>query len=372
MPSVTCPYCWHSYRSAELAHRCGTRTPCRREVFGPGQLGKDGRCPHGNQPAARRVCPNEACHKDLLREYVDGGGRPIAVIGARASGKSTWVGVLVHELRGQVADRFPGMALDLLGEESRIRYEREFDQRLFRERLTLSPTRTAQTTQVDPLIFSLKFRTRSRLLRKDRIRPVITVFYDTAGEDMLSATGTDLLAPYLGAAEGIILLIDPMQMPDVPGVIGRPAPPGREVIDQVAVLNRLTELLRESQKAAGTKQLRTPLAVALTKVDLLSNTFDEQSPLRRPSGHDGFFDDNDSIGVHEDVRAWFEKYYNTGFDRSLASNFTTFRYFGLSALGAAPDKERLSGAGVRPYRVEDPMLWLLGRFGSISVARGRT
>ena len=44
---------------------------------------------------------------------------------------------------------------------------------------------------------------------------------------------------------------------------------------------------------------------------------------------------------------------------------------GVSALGETPTGDnRVSARGVRPYRVTDPLLWLLGQFGVIPVKRG--
>ncbi len=54
-------------------------------------------------------------------------------------------------------------------------------------------------------------------------------------------------------------------------------------------------------------------------------------------------------------------------DQHLQLNYADFRYFAVSALGAAPDYETaaVDAGGVRPFRVEEPLLWLLHRFGVI-------
>lgn len=348
--------------------RCGERCEHKGETFPERQL-RNGRCPHGALPQSRRLCPN--CGRDLLREYVDSGGRNIAVIGSADSGKSTWVGVLVHEFqRGQVNARFTGMSLDLLGEESRNRYERDFSTPLFEQGRPLQQTVSARTRTPEPLMFSLRFQ-KSGLLGATRIAPVVTVFYDTAGEDVANAQQMDLLISYLDAAEGIILLLDPMQMPKIRELVGTN---GRRsgYTDQLHVLGRLGELLRERSHIPVDRRLRTPLAIALTKVDLLPDTFGPESPLRQPSRHLGHYDEADGRDVHEEVRAWLNQWYDPAFDRSIANAFEVYRYFGLSALGAQPiDGNRLAPEGVHPYRLEDPMLWLLARFGAIKTTKGK-
>jgi hypothetical protein len=115
-----------------------------------------------------------------------------------------------------------------------------------------------------------------------------------------------------------------------------------------------------------------PLAVAITKIDLLRESFDEESPLRRRSNHVRQYDEADGADVHEEMRGWLERWFGPSFDNTVAASFADYRYFGLSALGAPPrDRERLAESGVHPYRVEDPMLWLLARFGYLKSTKGR-
>lgn len=372
MATTTCPYCWSTHQVNELHRRCGERCAQQSATFPVRELTK-GRCPHGELPQARRTCPT--CGKDLLREYIDGGGRNIAVIGSADSGKSTWVGVLVHQLqRGQVAERFAGMSLGLLGETSRNRYQRDFEQPLFREGRTLRPTSSARVSSPEPLMFSLRFPHRSRLLGSTRIAPVVTVFYDTAGEDVARAAAMDQLISYLDAAEGIVLLLDPLQMPKVRELVNADQLPGSKTTftDQLFVVSRLGELLRERSRGSVNKRLTTPLAIALTKLDLFRDTLVPESPLRRPSRHLGSYDEDDGVDVHQEIRGWLDQWYDPAFDRTVANTFKVHRYFAFSALGDAPiDGNRLSPSGVHPYRLEDPMLWLLARFGAIKTTRGR-
>jgi hypothetical protein len=104
----------------------------------------------------------------------------------------------------------------------------------------------------------------------------------------------------------------------------------------------------------------------------LSNSFEPESPLHRTPEHAGHYDEADGVDVHEELRAWLEHWFGPSFDNTVAANFAVYRYFGLSALGAPPrDAVRLAESGVHPYRVEDPMLWLLARFGSIKSVKGR-
>lgn len=58
--------------------------------------------------------------------------------------------------------------------------------------------------------------------------------------------------------------------------------------------------------------------------------------------------------------------------RQLENDFAELSYFGLSALGAPPPADAPADApksGPQPLRVEDPLLWLLGRRGLIQVRK---
>ncbi|RLK54188.1 TRAFAC clade GTPase domain-containing protein [Actinokineospora cianjurensis] len=367
MASLTCPYCWKQFAKRELRHQCGQACRSEARVFPASEM-KKGACPHGRTPQARRLCPH--CDRQLLREYLESSGTSIAVIGSADAGKSTWVGTLIHEfMKGETGERFPGTSLDLLGEDSRIRYVEKFEVPLYSENRTVDKTRTAATDKPEPLIFSMRFPTRS-LIGSSAVRPVVTAFYDTAGEDVTRSTGMDQLNAYLNAADGIILLLDPLQMRGARERVDTADRPA--ITEQLHVLNRLSELLREGGRGSVAKKLDTPLAIALTKVDLLRDTFGEQSPLRTQTRHVGHYSEDEGMDIHEDVRAWLDRWYDPSFDRSVANNFGTYRYFGLSALGAAPvSRTQLARTGVHPYRVEDPMLWLLSRFRAIKTVRGK-
>jgi Double-GTPase 2 len=370
---VTCPYCWHSFKTDQLLLRCSDMCPPPDQTFFTGSKSSKGNCPHGRRPLPRRFCPEETCRRALLREYLDNEGRNVAVIGSAAAGKTTYIGVLLHELKGRVAGQFNGMAVDLLGDESRRNYRERFAEPLFeRGEAVMKTARLEIGSNLEPLIFTLKIPTRGRF--RAGLQSIISVFYDAAGENVLTAQSMDPLTRYLEAAGGVLVLIDPMQMPEISRHHGHDLPAdmrGRSVTDQRAVIQRLGELLRESSNKRQTK-LKVPLAIAVTKIDVLRETFEDESPLRREPNHNGHYDEGDGADVHEELRAWLDRWYGPEFDNTVAANFTNYRYFGLTALGAAPrDEKRLAKSGVHPYRVEDPMLWLLAQFGSIKLHKGR-
>jgi GTPase SAR1 family protein len=365
MRSVLCPYCLRSQARDELRYRCAPQCaaePGGLRTFTRQDLSSTGACPHGRHPQARRYCAH--CEHPLIREYIDGRHHMIALVGAEGSGKSTLVGVLVHELRHRVGERLGDVAVDLLGEDSRLQYARALQEPLYGDGRTPAPTRPARTRREgrhDPLMIALRWRRRRPLLL---LPPVVTtallVFYDTAGEDLRTSESAEALNEYLRTASGILLTLD------TAALLAGPGPDG----DPLAALHTVIGHLRELQR------LTTPIAVSLTKIDLIQGRddhFGPGSPLRRESRHVRRFDEGDSLDVHEEIRSWLASRGLQHLDNTLATTLTQYRYFGLSALGQAPrDGAVITSPGIRPYRVEDPLLWLLHGVGAAPSSGGRS
>ena len=57
-------------------------------------------------------------------------------------------------------------------------------------------------------------------------------------------------------------------------------------------------------------------------------------------------------------------------DRHMRQNYGDYRYFAVSALGAEPDYTtgQVAAGGVQPHRVEDPVLWLMAKAGTVKSA----
>jgi hypothetical protein len=100
-------------------------------------------------------------------------------------------------------------------------------------------------------------------------------------------------------------------------------------------------------------------------MDEILDLFDAGSPLRQASNHDGYFDVTDAEIVSENIKAHLAKWEGGNMDRVLENHFLTYSYFGISALGASPDVDGSLSLGAAPFRVVDPVLWILHRQGII-------
>ena len=107
-----------------------------------------------------------------------------------------------------------------------------------------------------------------------------------------------------------------------------------------------------------------------TKIDAFFPKLDRGNPLMTTAPAMQAYPDADGQAVHEHILALLHQWNAQDIDTHLRLNYSNFRYFGVSALGAEPDYEnlRVAAGGVRPHRVEDPVLWLLSKTGTVRTA----
>ncbi|MBL1084300.1 hypothetical protein JK359_20400 [Streptomyces actinomycinicus] len=404
MTTVICPYCFARASAARLPYRClmtptgvhggapcaaetdkawaafqGPRTPRGAQERGPvftparrlpglGGAGSSVPCPRCGVPTPVRVCAE--CHNDLPSDYCDQDSRIIALVGAKASGKSTYVAVLRNELDHRVGQAYHA-SLAAMGQHTQSR-DKEMAEDLY-ERLRLpDATRPSALGFNDPLLYRLSLPRRGRL-RVSGTRHTTLVFFDAAGEDLAGAEAIDRYTRYLSAADGIILLVDPLQLGSVrdrlPVHDGPPLPVVETAPRQIAA--DLAAQLRTHGKGGTDKRVTTPIAVAVTKTDMLRSLLDPHSPLLRNAAHTGgAYDAEDRLAVHEELRALLVDWNCGSLLRQLEHDFARLSLFGLSALGAPPPPDApadVPKAGPQPVRVEDPLLWLLALRGLLPV-----
>lgn len=342
--TVTCPHCFSKHDPRNLLRSCSPVCPRdpggATHTFPPTALTTNGMCPHGLRPRALRLCPS--CLEPLPSEYLETQRRLVAFVGATSAGKSTYAGVLIHQLKGDVGARLD-LAADLIGETSRVEYQRLRDS-LFRSGRTPPPTPPAQRRRPEPLMLALRRRVHHRFPPHESTSTALLVLYDTAGEDVTSEVGVEFIDGYLGAASAVLVMID--------------APALLNADDRDVALEPL-HVVRQHLREVGARA--TPIAVVFTKIDqLLADAhFGPASPFHRPPGHTGA-DGADAADVHQELRSWLHAIGLGEEDRVLRTAVDRVRYFGVSALGHAPlDGRTVGDSGIRPYRVEDPVLWLL-------------
>lgn len=312
-------------------------------------------CDECGQPLTVRVCPK--CGFELPMNIIGTRNYPIAIIGAKECGKSNYVAVLINELKNEVGRSFD-CSLMACGDQTINRYRNEFYNPLYRNRTCV---RGSDAGDVDPLIYSLLFKRKVGLLRKPVNEAISLTFYDTAGENLDSEDSMMTFNRYLAHASGIILLLDPLQLPVVRDELAGRVRLPEENTNVTEVLTRTIDVVRQQQGQTDYgEKIDIPIAVAFTKIDAVRPLIDPSSCLNNDSVHirNGYFTKSDFDSENQEMQSLVDAWLGQELYQLVSMNFTRFGFFGLSALGSNPDTnntiERL-----RPFRVSDPFLWLL-------------
>ena len=169
---------------------------------------------------------------------------------------------------------------------------------------------------------------------------------------------------YLTSADALIVLLDPFQLKGSHDRITVPPAAVRDAEPPLNVLARITELLRANSGISARRRISTPIAVVFSKIDAFYRMLGDGHPLLRQPATGPHYDDAAGRDTDEHLRALLTELDADDIDVHLRSHYKNFRYFAVSSLGAEPDYagQRIDAGGVRPFRVDEPLLWLLGLF----------
>jgi hypothetical protein len=377
-----CPYCFEKFRLKQAGFRCSSPKckgrdvdPVLREKWNlreevgkvlpsPGGWPRSTRCDHQGcgQKTTRRICPH--CHMGLPITIGLCPNLIFAVIGAKEAGKSHYIATLVEQLKNRV-----GPAMDLLVEPlddyTINRYNKIFYNPLYKQGQTIDFTRAGLVEAQLPLVYSLKQGGTDLRGRRIIRRSTTLVFFDTAGEDLEAEETMSVVNRYIALADGLIILLDPLQLPDVRAQLGmRPGDSPKLNTDTAEILTRTTRLIRAVRDLPPDSILSVPTALAFSKFDAVEKLSPDLQ-LHQTVDHRGGFDRGDFQAINDEMQSLLSSW-DRGGEGLLSQVRQSFRrvgYFGISALGGAPQGTRVSR--VLPRRVADPFLWLLYEHGFI-------
>jgi hypothetical protein len=308
----------------------------------------------------------------LPANFADGPSPLIGMVGGKNAGKTVYTTVLAHELRHNIRRRFAAdiwFAGDRLGGDGTVAdWLDNYENALFGKSQLPETTPSAADGIKIPLV--LQWRQPRYIFGQEVYRTTTLSFYDASGEDMTSQEFVNGQA-YLTSASGLIALLDPFQLRGVHDRISVPTYATRDSEPPINVLTRITELLRASGGIRARRKISTPVAVVFSKIDAFFAMLGEGHPLRRKARAGNCYDELAGQDTDEHMRRLLADLDADNIDAHLRHNYRTFRYFAVSSLGAEPDyaNKLVDHGGVRPFRVDEPLLWLLGLFGVIERSR---
>jgi len=368
MNKFICPYCYGEHDLRTTSMKCSFNIQGQSGMTCVGNVQKE---PGGFIPqkdkvrctkctAAKKIYFCDVVKKEIPREFLeDPNGFSVALVGAKASGKSNYIGVLIQEIKKKMVPRFNCSLSLTTSEESKMYYDRMYYKPLYENGVVVDATNKGAA--IPPLIFPLRFWE-----KKGAKSTAVLTFYDTAGENLDRDSDMLVNTRYIPNASGIILLLDPLQVPAIREKLQGKMPLPEQNTDTVEVLSRLVENIRSVKNIRG--KIKTPLALAFTKIDALAE-FDilgEDSVLREESQHlhRGVFAQPDFESVNIEIRDMLGSFLGGEIEQML-KNFETYAFFGLSSLGGIPQGR----IDIKPCRVLDPLLWLLAQRGYIPKAK---
>jgi len=369
----TCPYCYAEHNIADCGLKCSYNIignmdkKCKFDIKKyDDQYGNDWiplankkKCVNCKEAAKQLFC--DEVKKEIPIEFLSMKSLPIALLGAKASGKSNYIGVLINEIRKKMASPFNCSLSMTSSPESKQAYNDLYYRPLYEDGRTVNAT---DLGEIPPLMFPLRF-----MDAKNKIVSMAALtFYDTAGENLNDKSVMHKFNRYITNARGIILLLDPLQVPNIRKNLinnGFNMLPEQntEIYD---VLSIIIDVIRGVKNIKG--QIQIPLALVFTKIDVLEqyNILPADSCLKEESEHikRGAFIkpdfENTNIQMQDLIDNWL--------DDDLMSYIKQFKqhsFFGVSSLGGNPNGTKIDSKGIRPRRVLDPLLWLLSENGYI-------
>ena len=380
-----CPYCFEPYRLKDTPFRCSSPAarcaPERDEVrarvweetapmgrvLPAAGFRREHRCSACGQVSRKRLCPQ--CHMELPHTTGKFRNLIFSVIGAKEAGKSHYLAVLIEQIRKHAGPDL-GMLLEPLNDHTIRRYREDFYEPVFRRGTVILGTVSAladRKVQI-PLVYTLTF-TGKDLFGRHAIKGLVTlVFFDTAGEDLNDENTMSTVNKYIYRSDGIILLLDPLQLDRVRDHLNGSVPLPSRNAETTDIVTRVTKLIRDGRSLSADARISTPLAVAFSKFDAVEVLIDPQFQLRSNPDHRSGFDMADFHAVNAEMQSLLSEWDSMILREQVEGYYEKFGFFGLTSLGCNPHGDQKIPR-VLPRRVEDPFLWLLHHHRLLSVAR---
>lgn len=337
--------------------------------------------PDPQATASPHVPATEQERYPLPEGWQDSGTLTFAMAGARSSGKSLYIAVIVKLLKKLVIANHG--TFRYADEYTRRNYEEKYEKPLFEKMGLLPPTPPASSTdahQTRPLIFDVGMHRRGGGLQK-----IFVVFRDVAGEDLKEENFGERAGEldFFRHANRILFLFDPMAVPRIRQLLEGSVPiheVGED--DPTGVLQNVLRVLGEEH--------RPGIALCLSKFDTMqqlaevnqshhhstgTNAVNWQRVMsnhgasfrRESAALDQPFDVQNSYLLHLEVESLLRCLDATQLLNQLriplfGQDTYPYHCYAVSALGAPPEGDRISRIGIAPFRCMDPLRQVFAEF----------
>jgi len=426
MAKILCPYCYNHFESKEAMVQCsnnrtgsdgnyvcehseheeyarfwGAGNPighifpaARGGLFGLGKLKTKQICDIClTENIDRYVCPH--CFNRIPTEMIENGSEIISVIGFPNSGKTNYITAMVHELSlngGSIGidDVTPSQFHpdgELFSKYATEKMFNDMEDILFNKKSFLKQTLPDKLNI--PLIFKLH--------QNSTDKTIYLVFYDTAGEYFTN--GNEMLnsetLKYLRESSGLIILADPFSIPAVTEALNSRYSDNGDFQNQITQAQGNTRMSMMSLKNTLENSLthldsiyHKPVAFVFSKFDIIINNKDlfDFSVANFKQGNklldSSFIEehrvdvqniDASSQTIEEYLKQWGAGFFSNWVHKWAANRKkpdpadtnNMYKFFGVSATGSMSENGLLHT--VRPFRVMDPLVWVLLKLGKFDI-----
>ena len=367
---IRCPYCAKEYRLGDFAiyskqtstvKKDAPKTALGHFTSGIRPPSIDGKTNVMEQNL--RQCPNPLC-KGLLPfniEYVDD-NITIAVIGDAHSGKSHFIAAVIQQLKEmRVPPELGILGFRAADSEVEGRYRNFYYDPLFKRKESLAPTDPAIKPLDQPLIYEMRIAGRR----------VNLLVYDASGEDIAQIDTRVAYKPHILNAQAMIFLADPWSMPGFVNQLAhhlRPNPNAITGRSSADVLTNVIEIFKRASGQARDTHFSLPVAVALSKSDLIPYVITGSQDPRYPALADTQYPSTltraESNGIHAVVRQLLWEVRETSL-LAMENTVERINFSAITATGADKDSQGMY-PDVAPHRCLDPLFWVLRELGVVS------
>ncbi len=319
-------------------------------------------CPGCHRNTGTMVCPN--CHYELTTAWRSGRAVCLALAGARATGKTVYIAVLIKLLE-MLAESMHS-PLRPVGRTLHI-YKEFYEPFLLRARSLPGATPRVQTEnspQIEPLIWSI-----------GQINGVEhhIVIRDAAGEELEAASQAGHLG-FFAHASLVLFLFDPTHVPEVRNQLADHLSTNQRVGgDPATVLTNLLSLMGRGRHRLGIalSKFDTMQAFAQRPGSLWQQVMLNTGAAFRRDSQPGlpYYDEHDGGLLDQEIRSMLRRLHAGRIvllaEEPPAGLQLESRFFAVSALGFEPVGSNVHAHGIAPFRVLDPIRWALADEGVI-------
>src|SRR5579884_1043848 len=311
--------------------------------------------PYYTERMAHRRCP--FCNYFLPSNIERVRNLYIAIVGDTAAGKSHFIAAMIDQIKQgklQSADTF--VRFRCLTPEVEEYYEDNYFKPLFGLKQSLPPTQLNE--DIPPLIYELDIKAS----HGRPARAVNIILYDTGGGNYVLQQRAMIYSRHMLHADAMIFLADSMKMPEIFSRLPLQIQKNISVSPR-SVTSSLDSVIDALERfrglSAGSRRLSIPIAITLSKSDLLKylRAASKQYCFMRNPSYGGGIDLDDVEAVDEDVRDLLSDFGEHAFLQATNA-FSCAKFFASSATGHAPNDQGIFSA-IHPIRCLDPLLWAL-------------